>query len=396
MKICRIKRNSRQSLSRRKLREIPAMNKKLYRKVLKSLLSYHSKQIKKSEKRRVKRLAAAICGLIRKKKPHMSALGSGIPKMMTAYSREKAMKIFLDNKWTDYETHYLPVIGKLFRRILKLPEFSKSIQLVIDGSKTGSQHMTLMVSLIFRGRGIPLIWLVKKKPKGHFKSDVHVDLIQQAQQLIKKYVKSNQTVTLLGDGEFDSIELQNACRSNDWNFVFRTACNSVFYENNIRFQPENLAVDKKQGFLFIPNTEFTEERQKNINFVQLHEKGYEEAIPLISNMDEPIDIIEAYKKRYSIESMFKDLKSTTYNVHKTRLRSTHSISNLIMVAALALILLIKVGVKYETSQYRKYINRLRPDRVVNTIISYGRDFIDFCLEYDLPFNFSYKFSKNSS
>ena len=383
-------------MSRQKLKEIPAMNKKLYRKVLKSLLSGYPKSIKKSEKRRVKRLAAAICGIIRKKKPHMTALGSGIPKMMTAYSREKAMKIFLDNKWVDYETYYLPVIGKLFREILQLPEFQKSIQLVIDGSKTGSQHMTLMVSLVYKGRGIPLIWLVHRKPKGHFKSDVHIELIEQASQMIKRYVKSNQKITLLGDGEFDSIDLQNVCFSNNWNFVFRTACNSVFYEDGDRFQPQDLTVDKKHGFLFIPNTEFTEDRQKNINFVYLHQQGYEEAIPLISNMDEPIDIIEAYKRRYSIECMFKDLKSTTYNVHKTRLTTTHSISNLIMVAALALILLIKIGVKYEKSPLRPYIHRLRPDRIVNTVISYGRDFIDFCLEYDEPFNFSYKFSKNSS
>lgn len=396
MKICRIKKNSRQSLSRRKLEETPAMNKKLYRKVLKSLLSYHPKKIKSSKKRRIKRLASAICGLIRKKKPHMSALGSGIPKMMTAYSREKAMKTFLDNKWVDYQAYYLPVIGKLFRSILQLPEFSKSIRLVIDGSKTGSQHMTLMVSLMYKGRGIPFIWLVHKKPKGHFKSDVHIDLIQQAHQLINRYIKSTQQITLLGDGEFDSIDLQNACLSYGWNFVFRTACNSAFYENDVRFQPKDLAVDEKHSFLFIPNTEFTEDRQKNINFVYLHEQGYEEAIPLISNLEEPIDIIEAYKKRYSIECMFKDLKSTTYNVHKTRLRSIHAISNLIMVAALALILLIKVGVKYENSPHRKYIHRLRPDRVVHTIISYGRDFIDFCLDYGIAFNFSYKFSKNSS
>lgn len=372
------------------------MNKKLYRKVLKCLLSYHPKTIKKSQKRRVKRLVAAICGIIRKKQPHMLALGSGIPTMMTAYSREKAMKIFLDNKWTDYETHYLPVISKLLSRILVLPEFGKSIQLVMDGSKTGSKHMTLMVSLIYKGRGIPLVWLVHKKPKGHFESAVHVELIEQVYQLIHPLINPHQTITFLGDGEFDNIDLQDKCFNYGWNFVFRTACNSVFYEEDIQFQPKELAVDKRHGFLFIPNTEFSTERQKNINFVYWHEQGYDEAVPLISNMDEPIDIIEAYRKRFSIECMFKDLKSTTYNVHKTRLTTTHSISNLIMVAALALILLIKIGVKYENSPHRKYIHRLRKDRVVNTMISYGRDFIDFCLYHALPFNFSYKFSKNSS
>ena len=383
-------------MGRLKLKEITCYEKKLYRKLRKKLRDTYGKFRKRSFRRRLKLLIAALCGLLRKKKPHMSCLGYGLPQKITAHSQEKKMKGFLENKWFAQDTFYHPFITEVIEEILQIESYRKQIKLVIDGSKMGSSHMALMISLWFEGRGIPLVWLVHKKPKGHFKTSVHVDLLKEANSLLKPYLSSTQQVIFMGDGEFDSPELQNACVSVNWDFVFRTSCNSVFYENDNRFQPRDLAVNEKLNFHFVSNTEFSESRRKNVNFVLWHEAQYDEALPLISNLEEPIDIINAYRCRYSIEAMFKDMKSTTFNIHKTRLTKTQSISNLILVGAIALILTIKVGLKYEKSPLRPFINRIRPDRVVNTFISFGRDFIDFCLDNDEKLSFSYKFSKNSS
>lgn len=372
------------------------MKKRLYHKIRKKLRKTYGKFKMRSFRRRLKLLLAAVCGLIRKKKPHMSCLGYGLPQKITAHSQEKTMKGFLENKWVAQDTFYRPFIEEVLREIFKLKAYRKKIKLVIDGSKMGGTHMALMISLWFEGRGIPLVWVVHKKPKGHFKSAVHVNLVEDVRALLAPYLTNEQEVIFMGDGEFDNTNLQDACESVGWNFVFRTSCNSVFYENGNRFQPKDVIVDEEQYFTFISDTEFTEDRRKNVNFVLWHEPEYEEALPLISNLKEPIDIIEAYQLRYSIEGMFKDMKSTTFSLHKTRLTKAHSISNLILIGAIALILIIKVGHKYKNSPLRPYINRIRPDRVVNTCITYGRDFIEYCLDNGEKVNFSYKFSKNSS
>ena len=82
------------------------------------------------------------------------------------------------------------------------------------------------------------------------------------------------------------------------------------------------------------------------------------------------------------------MKSTTFNMHKTRLTKTQSISNLILVGTIALILAIKVGLKHEKPPLRPFINRIRLDRVVKIFISFGRDFINFCLDNDEKLSFS--------
>lgn len=372
------------------------MKKRLYRKLRRYTRNVYKNYKKKSLNRRIRVLTAALCGMMRTQGSHMSNLGYGLPQKITAHSQHKTMKGFLENKWIDYDVIYRPFIIKILQEVFKDKEYSSKIKLVIDGSKMGSSHMALMISLWYEGRGIPLVWLVHKKPKGHFTEDVHVELFEKVKELLSPFLTSAHQIILMGDGEFDGIGLQQSCEDAGWNFVFRTAENSVFYENGVRFQPKDISVNEEQNFHSVPDTEFTEAKRKGVHFVLWHTEDYEDPLPLISNLDEPIDIIEAYQKRYSIEGMFKDIKSTTFNVHKTRLTKAYSISNLIMVAAIALVLLIKVGRKYRNSPVRKYIHRLRKDRKVNTLITYGRDYITYSLDNDEPLCFSYKFSKNSS
>lgn len=372
------------------------MKKRLYRKLRRYTRKVYKNFKKRSINRRVKLLTAAVCGMLRTCGSHMSNLGYGLPQKITAHSQHKTMKGFLENKWVDYDTFYRPFINKILKQIFKNKEYSSKIKLIIDGSKMGSSHMALMISLWYEGRGIPLVWLVRKKPKGHFKEAVHLEVFKKAEELLQSYLTPAHQVIFMGDGEFDGCDLQQYCKNAGWDFVFRTAENSVFYENETRFQPKDISVDEKQQFYSIPDTEFTEEKRKKVHFVLWHTKEHENPLPLISNLSEPIDIIEAYRKRYSIEAMFKDIKSTTFNVHKTRLTKAYSISNLIMIAAISLVLLIKVGQKYQYSPLRKYVNRLRKDQKVNTLITYGRDYVKYSLDNGETLSFSYKFSKNSS
>jgi len=383
-------------LSSLKQIRIPVMKKRMYRKILTKLRLFFGKQLKGHPLKRIKSLTAYICGILRKKRPYMSALGSGLPQMITAHAREKAAKTFLENLWIDFDSYYLPYVASFLEQIISAMPNKEDIKIVIDGSKMGNQHMALMVSIIYRGRGFPIAWLVHKKPKGHFDVNTHVTLVEQVAQILQPLIPSTKSVILLGDGEFDSIELQQFCRTKGWGYVFRTACNSVFYQGEIRFQPKDLETNSVQKFLSYPNVKFTEKQFKNVHFVYLHDKKYEKPLPLIANLGCPLQIIRAYDQRYSIEGMFKDMKSTTFHIHKTRLKTAAAISNLIMIAAFAFTLLIKIGVKYEKSPLKPYVHRVRADRPVNTFITFARDFIDFCLYEGIDFSFSFHFSKNSS
>ena len=214
----------------------------MFRKVLKSLRKFFGKNLKGHKRGRLKKLAALICGLMLSKKPSMIAIGSGLPQKIKAYSKEKEAKKFLENRFIDLETYYQPYIKEIVQEIIFLFPHREDITLVIDGSKMGKDHMCLMVSIVFRGRGLPIYWIVKKKPKGHFKGGDHVELVKEVHGFLAPIIPTSKSVCLLGDGEFDSIELQKFCLSKGWNYVFRTACNTVFYENDSEFRAKDIAV----------------------------------------------------------------------------------------------------------------------------------------------------------
>lgn len=369
--------------------------KKLFSQLHEKLCSVYEKPPQGNELKRIANLSGLIAGMIRKNSCHMSDIGSGLPQNIEAYSKETAAKRFVENKWVDYETHYLPFLSQFLMAVLAFSLFRSEIRLVMDGSQTGKNHATLMVSLVWQGRGIPLCWFTKEGAKGHFTEKDHLDLFGRARQLLQPLLPGEMSVTLLGDGEFDGIELQRNCLACGWNYVLRTACDTLLYEDGERFQPKMVAPASGENCLFIPGLEFTAERFRYVNFVCWHDcRKHKDPIYLVSNLDEPGDILERYKERFSIECLFKDLKSSGFNLHKTRLKTAFAISNLIMVAALAFIMLLCLGLQFEHSPLRKKVQRLRTDQQVLSIFAFARRLLNYLLDNDFGINFSFQFSKN--
>lgn len=378
------------------------MKLQIYVKVLKALKSIHPKDTKGHALRRIQKMAALITGMIRYKSSHLAKIGKGLPQRITAYSKEKAAKAFLSNKWTDVETHYFPFLEVILPTIIKYNlKADNGLYLVIDGSQIGNNHCTLMISMVYKKRSIPLVWIVKKQPKGHFEVEKHADLFEQAAQILLPFISTDTSIKVLGDGEFDSIELLEFCKSKKWDYAIRTANNTLMYENTNKeneeedaFKAKNLAVSKGHNLLFIRDVAFTKKRFKYVNFLLWHEADFEQPLPIISSLDCPLEIMEAYRKRYAIEALFKDLKSTSFNLHKTRLTKAYDISNLIMVAALAFNLLALLANQFQHNPIRKDVLRVRKDRKEFSFYTFAIALLFHLIDEGIDFCFSTKFSMN--
>ncbi|MGB1218079.1 MAG: hypothetical protein ACPG5P_09390, partial [Saprospiraceae bacterium] len=242
--------------------------------------------------KRINTLSGLVSGMIRKGSSHLPDIGSGLRKNIDANSKTIAAKRFVENKWTDFDSHYLPYLIPFLQGILLCSCFEKGVVLVIDGSQTGKDNATLMVSLVWQNRGVPICWLTKEGSKGHFKSSDHESLMNSAIVILKPLFPEKLPVTLLGDGEFDGIGLQELCLSNAWNYVLRTANNTVFYNGGERFRAKTVSPNPSTDSIFIPSLEFTEKRFANVNFVCWHDyQKHENPIFLISNLDCPKEII---------------------------------------------------------------------------------------------------------
>jgi hypothetical protein len=370
--------------------------KKVFKEIQSRLVSLHEIAPQGNALKRINTLSGLVSGMIRKGSSHLPDIGSGLPKNIDANSKTTAAKRFIDNKWTDYEVHFLPFLLAFIRGIVLTTScINQGMTLVIDGSQMGKDNAVLMISIVWGGRGIPICWVVKSGGKGHFKVEDHMKVLEKALEILKAVFPPDTRVTLLGDGEFDAIEIQELCLANNWDYVLRTACNTVLFEEGEQFKARTVSPEKTHDVYFIPKVEFTQKRFRYVNFVCWHDqKRHEEPIYLISNLPCAGEIIEYYNRRYSIECLFKDMKSTSFNLHKTRLKKPQEINNLMIIAALAFILLTVLAVQYDEPQWRKRVQRVRGDRKVLSFFTFAYKLIDYFTDNDICFNFSFQFSKN--
>jgi hypothetical protein len=100
-----------------------------------------------------------------------------------------------------------------------------------------------MVSVVYKGRALPIGWLVFAGNKGHCSEARHLEVRVQVQPLIP----TGATVIVLGDGEFDGVTWLQTLTDYGWLYVCRTAKNAILYEDEIRFSFAQWGVQRGQG-----------------------------------------------------------------------------------------------------------------------------------------------------
>lgn len=236
-------------------------------------------------------------------------------------------KRWLGNKWTDWQSFYLPFA----RHFLQGLASKGDLVFVIDGTQTGQANTTLMISVLCRGCAIPVAWVVKKGEKGHFPEEMHLDLLRT----IAPICPTGCRLVLLGDGEFDGEELMEWCCDNGWIFVVRTSTDRL-----IDFDGEVARFDSlrtTRSICFIPDA------LRRVNAVFWHARGHQKPLFLLTNLELGEEACHYYKRRFKIETLFKHLKSAGFYLHKTRLKCPVKVANLIIVVAFAFIISFCLG-----------------------------------------------------
>ena len=73
----------------------------------------------------------------------------------------------------DYETYYLPFAPALLSGLAL-----QTLVLIMDGSNVGRHGLALRVSVVYRGRALPLAWVVFQGDTGHCAEQTHVALLE--------------------------------------------------------------------------------------------------------------------------------------------------------------------------------------------------------------------------
>jgi Transposase DDE domain len=353
-------------------------NRRIYRTIRMAMKQLFPTEPKGNFARNLNTLAAMVAGIVQARSCQLPAIARKTPDLAKADSRIKRYSRWVQNERIEYEGFYLPFVSELLAHLAAIRE----LVFVIDGSEVGHECITLMISLIYGKRALPITWLVVKGSKGHLPESVHLDLLTQLQVILPK----NCQMVFIGDGEFDGIELQGALQAKDWRYVCRTAKNTQLFEEGRQFSFEDLFLQLDDQ-ICISQVWFTKEGYGPVTVIAKWERGYVHPIYLVTNFELPDEAVHTYKKRFQIETFFSDEKSRGFFLHKSHLSDPQRLSNLMIAACLAYLWIVYLGCVAIRDNWVRIIHR--SDRCDWSLFRLGLALLDHFLNELLPIPVSF-------
>lgn len=318
-----------------------------------------------------------VYSILRSNQSRLTSMAGVVCPEIDFQSRVKKFKRLVKNDYVDAQTFFLPFLAKILANLCN----RKQVVFAIDGSPVGSGCVCLMISLIWRNRAVPLCWIVRKGKKGHFPVQMHIELLEAFAKLLPE----NCPVALIGDGEFSKIPLLEFCKDKKWDVVCRTAKNRQVILEGCKDKitlGSSLYPVEGQKTAWMPNVKYTAKKYGPIHVFCHHDPKHDSPWYLVSNIAHPPLVIRLYKKRFGIETLFSDLKSRGFNVHKSKLRDPKRVERLLIVVCLAYIFTLLTGINGERLEIKLLKKIFRQDQPTQfSIFTRGKMIWAFFFEF---------------
>lgn len=244
-----------------------------------------------------------------------------------------------------------------------------------------------MINLIYQKRAIPLIWMVIDRPKGHLSAEAHIALLERLRSILPDDV----SIVFLGDGEYDSIEFQSFLREQNWDYVCRTAKNTVIVVNGEQFHLADSDIWPGERLSF-PDASFTHQGYDPVHVIAWWDRHYKEPVFLVTNLELVAEACCLYQRRMRIETFFSDQKSRGFRLDKSHISDPQRIARVLIAACLAYIWIIYLGVQAHLQGWRTVIHRA--DRCDLSLFQLGLDLLDHFLNEDLTIDIDFRLPRD--
>ena len=351
-------------------------NHRRYSSIRRALSQMYAKEPTGYTAKQLNVLAALISGIVGSRRTNYPQIASKVPDQTQVESRVKRFSRFINGTDAEPEVYLMPFAAELLANLANF-----TLVLIMDGSEVGRGCLSLMMSVQYRGRALPLGWLVVSGEKGHFSQEQHIQLLSAIQAL----VPTGADVIFLGDGEFDGVKLQEKLDKFGWKYACRTSSNTILYDGE-EFSFQELVL--KPGMcLGIEDVSFTRSRYGPVLAVAWWRKNYREPLYLVSNLDLPDEVCHWYQRRFKIETFFSDQKSRGFHLHKSHLSDPKRLAKLMIAACLAYLWIVYLGVQSLHNNFLAIIHRT--DRCDLSLFQLGLRLLEHLLDCHEPIPVSF-------
>lgn len=302
-----------------------------------TLFPVFRKALPHEDARRLRVFVWAVVGLLVEKTISLPLIALAIVSTAKAASRIRRVRRFLANPHVGVRPYY----DALIRGAL-VEWAGETMELILDTTTVAGRLCILRVSLVYRGRAIPLAWQVYERKGVSLPFKLYREVLGHVRGLLPPGV----TVVLLGDRGFRAQALMRWCRSPHigWHFRLRLKGNQrITLSDGQTWLLRELGLKPgRKGFL--QEVRLGEGRYGPIHLaLAWSEKPKTDAWYIAS--DEPTEeaTLAEYGLRMEIEEELLDDKSGGFQLEDTQLEDAESISRLLLVMSVAYLHLVSLG-----------------------------------------------------
>lgn len=307
-------------------------------------------------------LTYMIVGLILGRNVQLAKIAEQVNYEYKESSLEDRFRRFVANN----NVEVMVTFSIFVKLMLKGLDEGQPVVLSIDSSKTGGNCLTLMISLGYKSRALPLCWVTFKGTKGHSSQEIQLSLLKA----VKVLLPDQDEVILLGDGEFDGSQVVTWLEAQpNWQYVCRTANDVRVYYQQQWLSLKDLSLKPGQE-TFLTDLKFTESHAVGpVNILVIWRGPEKRHWFFVTNMATEREAKSWYRKRFKIETLFSDIKGRGFKIDKSRLKDPARVNRLLMAVAMAYIFVVFWGVDAILSGAIKKM--VRTDRFDHSLFTLG-------------------------
>jgi len=245
----------------------------------------------------------------------------------------------------------------LLRAVLRGWEGRKELALAMDAMTLGERFTVLSISVMYRGCGIPIAWkIIPAMQEGEWRP-----YWEGLLAAFEGVVPPDWKVILMADRGLYAAWLYQAIQRLGWHPMLRVKEDLSFRESNEEsFSPMGMRV-KRRGRGWSGKGEWSEHGERMQGTVLIRwEKGYEEKLAVVTDLDEKEANAAWYQMRFWIEDEYKDHKSGGWGWEQTKMTDPKRAERQWLARAVAMqIAVLQGGLEEATEQERKRRKALR-------------------------------------
>jgi hypothetical protein len=296
------------------------------------VLGQHAKWL---DRRHRQTLAWMMLGLICSKTVR---LGAWVPFVVSrAHYAQSTVRRFsrgLENNRIKPQPLYGPLIEQALSTWV-----GKRVYVALDTSMLWNPYCMIRLSVIYRGRAVPLTWKVIEHGSAAVSFETYQELLEEAKKRIPFACK----VVFLADRGFADTQLMAHLRKMGWHFRIRIKSNFWIYPSHLApFQVGD--IDLAPGHIRCwQEVRITGHRFGPVHLAVSRPLGSDDYWYVISDESAEIKTLEEYGLRFDIEENFLDDKSNGFQLEDSMIRCAEALERLCLVLAITTLYLVSLG-----------------------------------------------------